>query len=106
MDIDGSFDGNVVGRAVAEFGERAPADDVSIELGDGDGVFFRWMGGEPGLAGFDRFRFELVRAGGAGDVVVVDVVDGGQVFFVRHADLQFGIHSSRAGREAYPTAAR
>src|SRR5207253_1124542 len=79
MNIDRGLDGSIVRRSVAEFRKRAPANDLPARFCDRDGIFVRRMMVEPGLAAFERFRLELVSAGGTMDVVVVDVVDRRQV---------------------------
>lgn len=78
-EVEGVFDGAGVGFAGFEGGEGVPADDGAGGVGeDADGVL-GGAGGEPGEAFFGGGGDGLVGASGVEDVVVVDVVDGGEV---------------------------
>jgi hypothetical protein len=78
-DVEGVFDGVVVGGAVAELGEGGPGEDFARGGGgDGDGVEWAVVV-EPRDSGREGLGFGLVRGGGVEDVMVVDVVDGGEV---------------------------
>ena len=85
-DVHRVLDREPIRASPAEFVQGSPANEFAVEHGDGDWMPLAVAAEEPLSPLLDRLGLFLICAGGGVDVVVVNVVDRGEVGFRRETD--------------------
>src|SRR5579872_1252338 len=93
VNIDGILDRMPVCGALVINRERSPPDHLPIRFGDNHRMFFS-VRFEPVAAAFNRLRLLLVGAGGLQDVMIVNVINRGQIGFSGWPDAARNFHAA------------